>query len=135
MTGIISDDNDCRNNLILFASLLFNKMARKYGGGTTLNELTLLNYGFVCNARGEDIYVTNAARELGMAKSTVSRILTGMRAKQFVVEEIHPTDRRRRIFRLAEAYLNKGDSDIRDLLEWCSAPGNSLVREADRSSP
>lgn len=131
MTETISDDNKYRRNLILFASLLFNKMAQKYGGGTTLNELTLLNYGFVCNARGEAICVTTAARELGMAKSTVSRILTGMRARHFVVEEIHPTDRRRRIFRLAEAYLNRGDSDIRELLEWCAAPGNSLVQEAD----
>ena len=135
MTGIISDDNNCRSNLILFASLLFNKMARKYGGGTTLNELTLLNYGFVCNAPGEDIYVTNAARDLGIAKSTLSRILTGMRAKRFVVEEMHPTDRRRRVFRLAEAYLNRGDSDIRDLLDWCSATGNSLVGEVDCPSP
>ena len=86
-----------------------------------------MNYGFVCSARGDAIYVTSAARDLGMPKSTVSRILTGMRAKRFVVEESHPTDRRRRIFRLAEAYLNKGDSDIRELLQWCSVPGNNLV--------
>ena len=99
----------------------------KYGGATTLNELVMLNYGFVCNARGEPIYVTNAASELDMPKSTVSRILTGMRAKRFIVEESHPTDRRRRIFRLADAFLNKGHSDFHELLHWCSAPGNSLV--------
>ena len=71
--------------------------------------------------------VMNATRDLGMPKSTVSRILTSMRAKGFVVEEVHPGDRRRRIFRLTDAYLNAGDSDIQDLLRWCSAPENSLV--------
>jgi len=131
MAETMSSEDACRRNLIMFASLLFNKMSNKYGGSTTLNELVMLNYGFVCNVRGEAIYVTNAARELAMATSTVSRILTGMRAKGFVVEETHPTDRRRRIFHLAETYLNKGDSDIRDLLQWCSTPGNSLVKEVD----
>lgn len=44
-----------RANLIRFASLLFNKMSNKYGGDTTLNELVIMNYGFVCHVRGEDI--------------------------------------------------------------------------------
>ncbi len=127
MTETISGDQIRRKNLIMFASLLFNKMTKKYGGATTLNELRMLNYGFVCDARGEEISVMNAARELGMTKSTVSRILTGMRAKGFVIEEMHAKDRRRRIFRLADAYLNKTDSDMRDLLQWCSVSGNSLV--------
>ena len=126
MVGTIFDDPIRRKNLIMFASLLFKKMARKYGGATTLNELNMLNYGFVCNARGDDICVMNATRELGMAKSTVSRILTSMRAKGFVTEETHPYDRRRRIFRLAEDYLKKGDADLDDLLSWCSIPANSL---------
>ena len=127
MTETISGDEIRRKNLIMFTALLFNKMSKKYGGAITLNELTMLNYGFVCDARGEEISVMNAVRELGMAKATVSRILTGMRAKGFVIEEMHPKDRRRRIFRLADAYLNKTDSDIRDLLQWCSVSGNSLV--------
>ena len=111
----------------MFASLLFNKMSTKYGGSTTLNELTMLNYGFVCNARGEEISVTNAARDLNMPKSTASRILTGMRAKGFVTEMTHPTDRRKRVFRLKAAYLNKGDTDIKELLDWCKEPGHNLV--------
>ena len=111
----------------MFASMLFNMMANKYGGATTLNELTMLNYGFVCSARGEDVSVTNAARDLDMPKSTASRILTGMRSKGFVTEETHPTDRRKRVFRLADAYLDKGDSDIRELLDWCADPEHKLV--------
>lgn len=102
-------------------------MSEKYGDATTLNELVMLNYGFVCHARGDDIYVTSAASTLGMLKSTVSRILTGMRAKGFVTERIHPEDRRRRIFTLAGAYLNRGKNDIRELLEWCAKPENALV--------
>ena len=116
-----------RKNMIMFASLLFNMMSDKYGGGTTLNELTMLNYGFVCNARGEDIAVMNAARDLDMPKSTASRILTGMRSKGFVTEEAHPTDRRRRVFRLKSAYLNRGDDDIKVLLDWCAEPEHNLV--------
>ena len=127
MNKKISTEQTRRNNLIMFASLLFNKMSTKYGGSTTLNELTMLNYGFVCNARGEEVSVTNAARDLGMPKSTASRILTGIRAKGFVTEETHPTDRRKRVFRLKAAYLNKGDADIKELLDWCKEPGHNLV--------
>ena len=50
-----------------------------------------------------------------------------MRARGFVTEEVDPNDGRRRIFRLAEAYLNQGDSDIRQLLDWCSKPENALA--------
>ena len=127
MNDSISSEQIRRKNLIMFASLLFNKMSKKYGGATTLNELTMLNYGFVCDARGENISVMNAARDLGMAKSTVSRILTGMRAKGFISEATDPSDRRRRNFRLAESYLNRGDTDIQELLDWCATPGHNLV--------
>ena len=116
-----------RKNIIDFASLLFNKMLDKYGGSTTLNELALLNYGFVCNARGVDICVTKASADLGMNVSTVSRILTGMRARGFVTEESHPSDRRRRVFGLSEAYLSQGDTDIQMLIDWCREPGHSLI--------
>jgi len=115
-----------RANLIAFASLLFNRMSAKYGGATTLNELAILNYGFVCHARGTDIYVTQASADLNMPKSTVSRILTGMRCKGFVTEEVDPSDRRRRIFKLGNEYLNRGDKDIQIFLDWCAKPQNRL---------
>ena len=102
-------------------------MSNKYGGATTLNELVMLNYGFVCHARGDAIYVTSAASTLGIPKSTVSRILTGMRAKGFVTERVHPEDGRRRIFKLAGDFLQRGKNDIRELLEWCAEPENALV--------
>ena len=114
-------------NMIRFASLLFNRMSDKYGGATTLNELVLLNYGFVCHSLGNAIYVTNAAKDLGIPKSTVSRILTGMRANGFVTEQAHPNDRRRRVFGLAQAYLNRGENDLHDFLDWCAKPENALV--------
>ena len=121
-------DSPCRrSNLITFASLLFHRMSDKYGGTTTLNELVMLNYGFVCHAREDAIYVTKAARDLNMPMSTVSRILTGMRAKGLVTEQVHPNDRRRRIFNLSDAYLNRSDNDISQLLAWCAKPANALV--------
>ena len=126
MTDSNKEQEAIRANLIEFASILFNRMAEKYGGGTTLNELTMLNYGFVCHARGNDICVTQAAEDLDMPKSTVSRILTGMRAKGFVTEEVDPSDRRRRIFRLEDAYLDRGDDDIQKFLDWCAQPENKL---------
>lgn len=122
-----SNNQHLHANLIKFASLLFNRMSKKYGGTTTLNELVMMNYGFVRYSRGDAICLTTAARDLGMPKSTVSRILTHMRAKGFVTEQAHPTDRRRRIFRLAETYLGRGNNDIRQLLEWCAKPENALV--------
>ena len=102
-------------------------MAEKYGGATTLNELTLLNYGFVCHANNQDMCVTQASQDLNMPKSSVSRILTGMRAKGFVTESTHPFDRRRRIFTLADEYLNQGDKDIQNLLRWCAEPENRFA--------
>ena len=94
MDGTDFSDQMLRTNLIRFASLLFNKMSDKYGGDTTLNELVIMNYGFVCHARGDDIRVTNAATDLGIPKSTVTRNLTSMRAKGFVIEQTHPNDGR-----------------------------------------
>ena len=116
-----------RANFIQFAAMLFGRMSKKYGGGTTLNELLVLNYGFLCHSRGEAICVTNASRDLGMSKSTVSRIITGMRAKGFVTESPHPSDGRRRVIKLANAYLERGDDDIQRLLNWCARPENSLA--------
>ena len=127
MSDTASSDDAARRNLINFAALLFTRMAEKYGGSTTLNELTMLNYGFVCSASGKDICVTQASEDLQIPKSSVSRILTGMRAKGFVTEETHPHDRRRRIFKLAPAYLQRGDDDIEKFLAWCREPGHSLV--------
>jgi len=116
-----------RANLIKFAAMLFRRMNQKYGGGTTLNELVLLNYGFLCNSRGETLGVTKAANDLGMSKSTVSRIITGMRAKGFIKELEHPTDGRRRVFTLADAYLHRGDDDIQIFLDWCAQEENRLA--------
>ena len=126
MDNASEEQSEFRANLISFAALLFNRMAEKYGGGTTLNELTLLNYGFVCHASGVDICVTQASVDLGMPKSTVSRILTRMRSSGFVTEEVDPHDRRRRIFRLAREYLDHGDVDIQTFLDWCAKPENRL---------
>jgi DNA-binding MarR family transcriptional regulator len=114
-------------NLIRFAALLFNRMAQKYGGATTLNELLMLNYGFVRHSMGKAVTVTEAAIDLDMPKSSVSRILTGMRAKGFVRETIDPTDKRRRVFRLSRRYLDQGEEDIEKFLQWASKPENSLI--------
>ena len=122
-----SNEQKYRANLIKFAAMLFQRMNEKYGGGTTLNELVLLNYGFLCDSRGETFSVTKAARDLGMSKSTVSRIITGMRAKGFVKELEHPTDGRRRVFTLADAYLHRGDDDIQIFLDWCAQVENRLA--------
>ncbi len=113
--------------LIRFASLLFNRMSGKYGRATTLNELVIMNYGFFCHMRGEDIRVTKAATVLGIPKSTVSRVLTDMRAKRFICEYAHPTDRRRRIIELADSYLNRSFSDMRQVLEWYAKRENALA--------
>ena len=116
-----------RANLIQFAAMLFGRMSQKYGGATTLNELLIINYGFLCHSRGDAFCVTNTARDLGMSKSTVSRIITGMRANGFVTESPHPSDGRRRVVKLALAYLERGDYDIQRLLNWCAQPENSLA--------
>lgn len=120
-------DEDLRRNLIRFASLLFSTMATKYGGSTTLNELLMLNYGFVCHTSGKELRVTSASKDLQMPKSTVSRLLTDMRAKGFVKERQHPLDRRKRIFHLADEFLRRGNNDIQKLLEWCTEPENRLT--------
>lgn len=125
-----SEDQLLRANLIEFAAKLFRRMSDKYGGSTTLNELLILNYGFLRHAHGKSICVTTAASDLGMSKSTVSRIITGMRAKGFVTESVHPADGRRRVVKLAAAYLSQGDDDIQKFLDWCAQPEHSLSRSS-----
>jgi DNA-binding MarR family transcriptional regulator len=127
MTEFSALDEELRSNLIRFAAFLFSKMATKYGGSTTLNELLMLNYGFVCHARGKELHVTNASKDPCMPKSTVSRLLTEMRAKGFVKERQHPVDRQKRIFHLADEYLDCGNTDIQNLLDWCARPENRLA--------
>lgn len=127
MDRTIFSDQVLRENLIRLASLMFEKTLSKYGGGTTLNELVIMNYGFICHARGQDIGVTKTATDLGIPKSTVSRILTKMRAKGFIFEHAHPTDRRQRIFKMADSFLDRTHSDMQQILEWCAEPENVLV--------
>lgn len=119
-------DEKLRKNLIRFASLLFSTMATKYGGSTTLNELLMLNYGFICHSTGKELRVTSASKDLQMPKSTVSRLLTGMRAKGFVKEHQHQLDRRKRVFHLADEFLDRGNTDIEQLLDWCAKPENQF---------
>lgn len=121
------DDQSVRTNLFQFTALIFTRLSEKYGGGTTLNELLLINYGFRCHFRGTPICVSNAAIDLGMSKSTVSRIISGMRAKGIVTETRHPTDGRRHIIRLASAFLERSDIDIEEYLSWCALPENALA--------
>jgi len=114
-------------NLFRLTSLLLSALTRKYGGSTTLNELLILNYGFVCHLKGKELCVTGASTDLRIPKSTTSRILTKMRANGLVREFQHPTDRRRTYFRLAEDYLAEGSHEIGKLLEWCAQAENGLA--------
>ena len=50
-----------------------------------------------------------------------------MRAKGFVTEAVHPTDGRRRVFTLADAYLGRGANDIQKFLDWCAQAENRLA--------
>ncbi len=78
-------------------------LSAKHCGSMTLNELVIMNYGFVCHVQGEDIRVTKTATDLGLPNSTVSRIFNGTRARGFIYEYAHPTDQRRRFFELADS--------------------------------
>ena len=60
------------------------------------------------------------------AAGLCNHVATGMRGKGFVSEHVDPNDRRRRIFRLADDYLNQGDDDIQRFLDWCAKPENRL---------
>jgi DNA-binding MarR family transcriptional regulator len=87
----------------------------------------LVNYGFICQSRGGFIGISRATRDLGIPKSTESRILTGMREEGFVQEFFAPEDGRRRIVKLAENYLARTDNDIHRFLDCCAEPGNRLA--------
>lgn len=105
-------------DVVELAQRLFNLMRKKYGGGTTLNELAILNYVFVCRVSGDAVTATGAAEFLNMPLTTALRALHKMLENGFLKESRDPSDGRVIIYRMSDNYSSQGDKDIKSLLDW-----------------
>ena len=101
-----------------FSRLLFAKMANKYGGDCTLNELRVMNAAYFFSFNGGQCTPTQIAKETGIPKSTVSRSLASLFEKGWLQDEKDPEDRRRRIITLSDMAMERRTTDWQEAIDW-----------------
>ena len=109
-----------------FSRHLFERVAKKYGGDCTINELRVMNAAYWYSYNDGQCTPTVLAQTTGIPKSTVSRSLASLIDKGWLTDEQDPEDRRRRIIRLSEKSLEARAIDFKDAVGWLeSAMANS----------
>ncbi len=101
-----------------FSRHLFERVARKYGGDCTINELRVMNAAAWYSHNDGQCTPTLLAQSTGIPKSTVSRSLASLIDKGWLTDEQDPEDRRRRIIRLSEKSLQSDTADFNDAVGW-----------------
>ena len=104
--------------VIEFVKNLFSRLADKYGGSCTLNELRVMNQVILCSTRGKSCRVTSLHKVTGIPKSTVSRIVTKLQGSGWLSDRRDPTDGRRRIISLGPRSLEVTSNDIDATIRW-----------------
>ncbi|MDJ0760391.1 MAG: helix-turn-helix domain-containing protein [Woeseiaceae bacterium] len=106
------------------ACLLLERMANKFGGDCTLNELRVMNAVSVHSFSDGACSPTMLSRETGIPKSTVSRSLASLVSKGWLVEEKDTKDRRRRIIELSDAAKSQRSEDLQAIFNWINKSGH-----------
>ena len=106
-----------------FTRLLLERMAGKYGGDTTLNELRVMNAVYFHSFSDELCTPTLLANTTDIPKSTVSRSLASLIDKGWLRDEVDVEDRRRRIIKLSDKALERRGSDFQDCMDWLQESG------------
>jgi DNA-binding MarR family transcriptional regulator len=110
-----------------FARLLFHRVAQKYGGDCTVNELRVMNAVYVSNYKRETCTPTLIAITTDIPKSTVSRSLANLIDKGWLIDRKDAEDRRRRIIELSQEAKKQRKAEIAEASEWIVA----LLQNAD----
>ena len=101
-----------------FSRRLLERVAKKYGGDCTVNELRVMNAAYCFSYNENQCTPTLLAQATGIPKSTVSRSLASLIEKGWLTDEQDPEDRRRRIIRLSERCLQSQPTDFGDSVGW-----------------
>ncbi|MEM1175483.1 MAG: helix-turn-helix domain-containing protein [Pseudomonadota bacterium] len=110
-----------------FSRHLFERVARKYGGDCTINELRVMNAAYWFSYNDNQCTPTLLAQTTGIPKSTVSRSLASLIDKGWLTDEQDAEDRRRRIIKLSEKSLATRSADFTDAVGWLEgAMGESV---------
>jgi DNA-binding MarR family transcriptional regulator len=101
-----------------FNRRVFRRLAEKYGGECTLNEVRVMNQIICCHLEGRTCSVTALHEETGIPIPTVSRCVAKLHAEGWLSERQDPADGRKRIISLGLRSLNETLDDIRGSMRW-----------------
>ena len=104
--------------VIEFMRNLFKKLAEKYGGDCTLNELRVMNQIICCHIGGRDCSVTALHKVTGIPIPTVSRTVAHLQSDGWLSESRDPTDGRKRIISLGPRSLEQTCTGITEAIQW-----------------
>ncbi len=106
------------------ACLLLERMANKFGGDCTLNELRVMNAVSVHSFSDGACSPTMLSRDTGIPKSTVSRSLASLVSKGWLIEQKDTKDRRRRIIELSDTAKQQRTEDLQAIFDWIKGSGH-----------
>jgi DNA-binding MarR family transcriptional regulator len=103
-----------------FNRFVFKRMAEKYGGECTLNEVRVMNQIICCSLDGRTCGVTALHKATGIPIPTVSRAVTNLQSEGWLAERQHPTDGRKRVITLGPRSTTETWNDIKKLISLIS---------------
>ena len=103
--------------VVQFTRNLFKRLAEKYGGDCTLNELRVMNQIICCHFDGRTCSVTALHKVTGIPIPTVSRSGTHLLSNGWLSSQQDPTDGRRRIISLGPRSLHQTCDDIMEAIQ------------------
>ena len=104
--------------VIYFTRNLFKRLAEKYGGDCTVNELRVMNQIILCSLEERTCTVTALHKVTSIPIPTVSRVVAKLQRDGWLSEEQDQTDGRKRIISLGPRSLKDTSGDIDRAIRW-----------------
>ena len=104
--------------VVEFTRHILDKLAVKYGGGITLNELRVMHQIVVCCVKDRHCSVTALYTKTGIPKSTVSRAITSLQDRGWLSERQDPQDGRKRMISLGPRAIEQTSGEINEMIQW-----------------
>ena len=104
--------------VIYFSRNLFKRVAEKYGGDCTVNELRVMNQIILCSLEERTCSVTALHKVTGIPIPTVSRVVAKLQRDGWLSEGQDQTDGRKRIISLGPRSLQETSDGIDRAIRW-----------------
>ena len=119
MNSVIGKAHDVTAQAVVeFARHGLEILAKKYGGGCTLNEARVMNQIIRCHLEGRHCSVTALHKVTGIPIPTVSRAVANLQSDGWLSEQEHPTDGRKRLITFGPRSLQNTPDDIGRSIRW-----------------